>query len=94
MTVDFSGRYLIVQSPSRAPDRLVKSNGLLVLAIDEDGGHYFKRLRVTDATTVILESLDLSGREPYLLLGRQSGHRAAIVEVTPVVGVLFELPSA
>ena len=86
------GQYLIVQSPSRESDRLVKSNGLLVLAIDEEGGHYFKRLRVTDATTVILESLDLSGREPSLLLGRQPGNRAAIVEVTPVVGVLFELP--
>ncbi len=86
------GQYLIVQSPSRESDRLVKSNGLLVLAIDEEGGHYFKRLRVSDATTVILESLDLSGREPSLLLGRHPGNRPAIIEVTPVVGVLFELP--
>jgi hypothetical protein len=88
------GQYLLVRSPSREPDRLVKSDGSLVLAIDEEGGHYFKRLRVPDSRTVILESLDLSGREPAILLGREPGDRPSLVEIVPVVGVLFELPGS
>ena len=88
------GQFILVESPSCEPDRLVKSNGSLVLAIDEDGGHYFKRLRVPDSEIVVLESLDLSGRESSILLGRQPGNRPALVEIIPVVGVLFELPES
>lgn len=88
------GQYLIVQSPSREPSRFIKNDGSLVLAIDEDGGHYFKRLRVLDQHVAVLESLDLSGREPSIILGRQPGDRTVLIEVIPVVGVLFELPTS
>jgi hypothetical protein len=86
------GQYLLVQKASIEPARLIKSDGSLVLAVDENGGHYFKRLRVPDAQIIVLESLDLSGRESAILLGREPGDRPALVEIVPVVGVLFELP--
>jgi len=87
------GQYLIVSSRSLSPDQLVRVNGSMVLAIDEEGGHYFKRLRVADSETVILESLDVSGNEPSILLGRKPGTRPMLTAVTPVLGVLFDLPA-
>lgn len=50
------------------PTAPAQSDGSIVLAIDEDGGHYFKRLRVADQNTLILESLDLSERELHVYL--------------------------
>jgi hypothetical protein len=87
------GQYLIVKRRSADRAALIQFDGMMTLAIDENGGHYFKRLRLVDQDTVILESLDLSGRESSIILGTKSGNRSALIEVIPVIGVLFDLPS-
>jgi len=88
-----NGQYLIVKSRSSDGKELPYLDGKMVVALDENGGHYFKRLRMPSPEMIILESLDLTGRESSVVLGTAPGTRAALVAVIPVLGVLFELPA-
>jgi hypothetical protein len=87
------GQYLIVGTPSTSESRFEQNDGAMVLAVDEDGGHYFKRMRVADPETIVLESLDLTGREGAIVFRRKPGNRPILTDVIPVLGVLFELPT-
>ena len=66
-------------------------DGRPVIGEDSDGSRYFKRLRVDD-DKIILESLQISGDFPSILLARTPGPLRYLKKVWPVLGVLFELP--
>jgi phage repressor protein C with HTH and peptisase S24 domain len=68
-------------------------DGRLVVAVDSDGATYFKRLRLTHDSLVILESLNPDGTTPAELFSLDPDDRLpCVTHVLPVVGVLFELP--
>jgi hypothetical protein len=64
----------------------------LVIAVDENGARYLKRLR-PQGSVVVLESLNPDGTAPaeLLSLGGELG-LPRLVELLEVVGILFELP--
>jgi hypothetical protein len=67
--------------------------GRLVIAVDESGARYFKRLRRHGAI-VVLESLNPDGTAPSELLTLEG--KLGLPRLTgllEVVGILFELPS-
>lgn len=84
------GQYILVRKPLSSGERLKRLDGHMVLAVDDAGAHFFKRLRVL-SNEVVLESLDLTGREKPILLAKGDGS-AGIREVMEVAGILFELP--
>jgi hypothetical protein len=62
-----------------------------VIAEDSDHSRYFKRLRV-DSNHIILESLEIGGDFPPILLTKTPGLLKHLTKVWPVLGVLFEYP--
>jgi hypothetical protein len=63
----------------------------MVLAVDDAARRYLKRLRLPEADIVVLESLDISGRETSIVLRKDSSSGGSqLVSVSPVLGVLFE----
>jgi hypothetical protein len=53
---------------------------------------YFKRLRRAENNTVVLESLEISGDFPPVVLTYATNSTTDLKEVWPVLGVLFERP--
>ncbi len=62
-----------------------------VIAEDSDGSRYFKRYRGSDRV-VILESLEIGGDFPPIVLGAKPGAAPHLQTIWPVLGVLFERP--
>jgi hypothetical protein len=92
--IALDGQFLITRDKSVKVDAISSLNGRLIVAIDEDGARYFKRLRCHDKL-VVLESLNpeaLIASEVLSLDGSQSLPR--ITEALEVIGVLFELPDS
>lgn len=62
-------QYLLAQSPKDdLAGALSVSDGKPLIAEDSEGRTYFKRFRVLDASSVILESLDKVGSEEIVRL--------------------------
>lgn len=85
-------QYLLAKS---ARDDLVKAldelEGKPVIAEDSEDCAFFKRLRVLDAKSVILESLDKNGSEEMVRLSTDPEQPGAmLVRVREVVGVIFD----
>jgi hypothetical protein len=79
-----------------SPEEAVRQfDGRLVVAVDQDGAKYFKRLRRAEDSFVILESLNPDGSTSAELMTLNSDEvrLPRLTHVLPVVGVLFELPS-
>lgn len=88
------GQYLMTGEPVADASAIAGLDGRLVVAVDADGATYFKRFRRMQAGLVVLESLNPDGTAPaelFSLDGRDVIPR--LVQVLPVLGVLFELPS-
>jgi hypothetical protein len=66
-------------------------DGCPIIAEDSDQSQYFKRLRV-DINNIILESLEIGGNFPPLLLLKTPSQFRHLTRVWPVLGILFELP--
>ncbi len=86
-------QYLLAKSARDDPAHTIRDlDGKPVIAEDSEECAYFKRLRVLDTKSVILESLDKTGSEEQVRLwtdSRQSG--PMLVRVREVVGVVFDL---
>ena len=66
--------------------------GRLVIAFDEDGTRYFKRLRSKNSI-IVLESLNADGLSPPELLSIDGTNGLPkLVGLLEVVGVLFDKP--
>lgn len=83
---------LITHPATFGPNALKRLEGRLVVAVDDAGARYFKRLRVHD-TLVVLESLNPDGTTPAQLLSLDGSHGLPkLTDLLEVVGVLFEIP--
>ena len=88
--VALNGQMLMIGDPVHPEDALTRFEGQPVIAGDGDDNRYFKRLRGGNANTVVLESLEISGDFPPVVLTYKSGKTTDLKEVWPVHGVLFE----
>lgn len=83
---------LITHPATFGPDALKRLEGRLVVAVDDAGARYFKRLRVHN-TLVVLESLNPDGTTPAQLLSLDGSHGLPkLTDLLEVVGVIFEIP--
>jgi AAA domain len=92
--VALEGQFLITRGVTRTIDKVKALDGQPVLAIDEDGSRYFKRLRCR-GDLAVLESLNPDGTTAAELLSfdGKTGH-PKLMHVLEVIGVLFELPGS
>lgn len=87
------GQYLIAGKRVAGAAEISRLDGRLVIAVDGDGGCYFKRLRVARGGMVVLESLNPDGTCPSELMSLDGEGSFPRLESAYVVrGVLFELP--
>ena len=85
-------QYLLAK-PERADlaKALGELDGRPVIAEDSEDCAFFKRLRILDAKSVVLESLDKTGSEgPVLLSVDQEGSGPVLTRLREVVGVVFD----
>ena len=90
--IALEGQFLITRSAISNIEHIARLSGRLVIAVDEDGTRYFKRMNRCGRFAV-LESLNPDGTTPAELLsfeGEDGVQR--LVQVLEVVGVLFEMP--
>jgi len=91
--VALDGQFLMTNNKPIKANEITTLDGRLIVAIDEDGARYFKRLRC-HSPLVVLESLNPDGLTPAELLCLDESHSLPrLVEALEVVGVLFELPN-
>lgn len=91
--VALDGQFLVTRDPIIDEGGMRRLDGQLVVATDESGATYFKRLRLARESAVILESLNPDGTSPAELLSLNGENGTPrLVSLIPVVGVLFELP--
>jgi len=84
-------QFLIIGDHVSLKEAEKKLDGHPVIAEDSDQSRYFKRLRVDD-NNVILESLEIGGDFPPILVSKTPGLLKYLTKVWPVLGVLFEMP--
>ena len=84
-------QFLIIGDPVSPKDAEKTLDGRPVIAEDSDQSRYFKRLRV-ESNNIILESLEIGGDFPPILLAKATGLLKHLAKVWPVLGVLFEKP--
>ncbi len=91
--IALDGQFLITSDVELGIEHVRTLDGRLVVAIDEDGTRYFKRLRCI-REVVVLESLNQDGSTSSELLGLDgSSGLPMLSHVREVVGVLFEVNS-
>jgi hypothetical protein len=84
-------QFLIIGKPIALSLARSRLEGRPVIAEDSSGSRYFKRYRGADSI-VILESLEIGGDFAPIVLAEKAGAIPHIVEIWPVLGVLFEKP--
>lgn len=86
-------QFLIIANSMAVPEACKKLEGQPVIAEDSSGSRYFKRLRSGGEGAVILESLEIGGGFPPIVLADKPGSALHVQTIWPVLGVLFERPS-
>lgn len=90
--IALDGQYIMTRPCGATLPARERMNGRLVIAIDDAGARYFKRLRLR-ADFAVLESLNPDGTTPAELLGLDDRHGLPrLTDLLEVVGILFELP--
>jgi hypothetical protein len=86
-------QYLITHPTKYGAETLKRLEGRLVIAVDETGARYFKRLRI-HGVIAVLESLNPDGTTPAQLLSLDGSLGfPQLTDLLEVVGILFELPN-
>lgn len=85
-------QFLIIANPMPTLEACKKLEDQPVIAEDSSGSRYFKRLRSVGGL-IILESLEIGGNFPPIVLADKPGTASYIQTIWPVLGVLFERPS-
>jgi hypothetical protein len=83
-------QFLIIGDPVSLKDAEKNLDGRAVIVEDSDQSRYFKRLRV-EPHNIILESLEIGGDFPPILLAKAHSPLKHLTKVWPVLGVLFEM---
>ena len=90
--IALDGQYLITSEITRTIQQIKALDGRPVVAIDENGARYFKRLRCRDDLAV-LESLNQDGASAAEILSFDDTRGIPrLTQALEVIGVLFELP--
>lgn len=90
--IALDAQLLITHPVSFGPEALMRLEGRLVVAVEESGERYFKRLRIHN-NLVVLEALNPDGSTPAQLLSLDGSNGLPILAgLLEVVGVLFEVP--
>jgi hypothetical protein len=85
-------QFLITHQVTFNAESVMAFEGRLVIAIDEHGTRYFKRLRA-HGNIIVLESLNPDGTTPAELLSLDGTNKLPkLTGLLAVVGILFELP--
>jgi hypothetical protein len=91
--IALEGQFLITRETTKTLEDVKALDGRPVVAFDEDGTRYFKRLRCTKQI-VILESLNPDGTTASEILSLDGSLGfPKLTHALEVIGVLFELPS-
>ena len=90
--IALNNQYLLAKSAKTdLAEALRELDGKPVIAEDSEDRAFFKRLRLLNSTSVILESLDKTGSEGLILLSTDPGGSSPMLtRVREVVGVLFD----
>lgn len=92
--IALDGQFLITRSPITDQTEMKALDGRVVIAVDENGTRYFKRLRF-NGRLAILESLNPDGTTSSEILSLDgSVGTAKLAQLLEVIGILFELPKA
>jgi hypothetical protein len=86
-------QFLMIANPVSVSEACKKLEGHPVIAEDSSGSRYFKRLRAGHKGVIILESLEIGGDFPPIVLADEVGPDIHVQTVWPVLGVLFERPN-
>jgi hypothetical protein len=87
------GQFLMTRDPVTTVSQIRALQSRPVVAVDENGTRYFKRLRCA-GTLAILESLNPDGTTGSEILSFEASAKfPKITHVLEVIGVLFELPT-
>ena len=89
--IALENQLVITRKESIDDTALQRLEGTLVIAIDENGATYFKRLR-RQHELIILESVNSDAWTPSELLSLNGNERPALGGLLAVVGMLFEEP--
>ena len=89
--IALENQFVITREETIDEATLKRLEGALVIAIDENGAKYFKRLRRRDGL-IILESANSDASTPSELLSLGDGSRPALENLLSITGVLFEEP--
>lgn len=84
--IALDGQYLIIGKAIATKGLFKRFDGKPIVAVKSDDA-IFKRLRLTKAG-VVLESIDISGRHPPIVL---TDDEVLGIEFRPVIGVVFDL---
>jgi len=91
--VALDGQYVMTVEEPLNVTTLKQLSGELVIAVDEDAGVYFKRLRL-HGNFIVLESANSSVTTTSEILSLEEGSKfKRISSLRSVVGVLFDLPT-
>jgi hypothetical protein len=91
--IALSGQFLMTRDPVSTVSQIRALQSRPVVAVDENGTRYFKRLRCAGSLAV-LESLNPDGTTGSEILSfEESAKFPKITHVLEVIGVLFELPT-
>jgi hypothetical protein len=91
--IALDGQFIMTQYVPMTATALGEMDGHLVIAVDESGARYFKRLR-KHSLVVVLESLNPDGTAPAEILSLDGDlGLPRLTGILKVVGVLFELPN-
>jgi hypothetical protein len=84
-------QFLVIADSISLNDAEKILDGRPIIAEDSDQSRYFKRLRI-EPNNIILESLEIGGDYPPILLAKSPGLSKYLAKIWPVLGVLFEKP--
>jgi len=91
--VALDGQFIMTQPVTLTTTSLGEMDGRLIIADDDSGAMYFKRLR-RRGPIVVLESLNPDGTAPAEILSLEGElGLPRLTGMLEVVGVLFELPN-
>lgn len=90
--VALSGQHVMTAAQTLDLQTLKRLNGELVIAVDEDAGVYFKRLRLHQKCVVLESANSSSSTSSEILSLEDKGTYKKLTSLKSVVGGLFDLP--
>ncbi len=91
--VALNGQFVMTRNEQLDAATLKRLNGELVIAVDQNGGIYFKRLRLHQKLVVLESANSNSTTSSEILSLEPNSNFVQLTSLKSVVGVLFDLPS-